>query len=125
MRLERALEDVERFAIGAVADRVHAQLVAMLNRETRRLVDFRDRRRLEPGAFRFVGVRFQQPGSPRAERAIDLLLDRAHGQVPVGVIDHSVLGELRRDDCVRLPHHDPQAHPQLSLVDHLLDAIDR
>ena len=39
IRLERALEDVERLAVGAVADRVHAQLITVLDGQPRRLLD--------------------------------------------------------------------------------------
>ena len=44
-----------------------------------------DRRRVQPGAVRLVGVRLEQPGAARAERAVDLILDRAHGQPVVAV----------------------------------------
>ena len=45
MRFEGVLEDVERFAIGAVADGVDAQLVPVLDGQLRRLANIgRDRR---------------------------------------------------------------------------------
>ena len=42
-----------------------------------------------------------------------------------GVVDHLVLGELRRDRRVVLPDHHPQAHADRAFVDHRLHAIDR
>ena len=53
-------------------------------------------RGVEPGAVRLVGVRLEQPRAARAERAVDLPLDRADGEMPVAVVDRPVLRELRR-----------------------------
>ena len=115
---------VERLAVGAIADGMDGELVAVLHREPRGLFDLDDLGRLEPLRLRLVRVRRQQPGAARAERAVDRLLDRADGEVAVAVADHLVLRELRRDRLVSLPHHHPQAHADLPFVDHLLHAID-
>ena len=114
--VEGALEDVERLAVGAVADRVHAQLVAVLHREPRGLLDVRDRSSVfRPELIGLVGVGLEQPRAARSERAVDLLLDRAHREVAVAVADHPVLRELRPDDVVGLPDHHPQPDAELVL----------
>ena len=71
----------ERLAVGAIADRVDAELVAVGHRQPRGLADRLDRRGVEAGAVRLVGVRLEQPRAARAERAVDLPLDRADGEV--------------------------------------------
>ena len=53
-------------------------------------------RRVQAGAVGLVGVGLEQPRAARAERAIDLPLDRADGEVAVAVVDDPVLRELRR-----------------------------
>ena len=83
VRLERRLEDVEGLAVGAIADRVDAELVAVLHRELRGFLDGRHRRRVVPGRVGLVGVGLEQPGAARAERAVDRVLDRADGEKAV------------------------------------------
>ena len=66
----------ERLAIGAVADGVHAQLVAVLR--SRAAPSCGCRRPVvgvQPGAVRLVAVRLEQPRAARAERAVDRALD--------------------------------------------------
>ncbi len=50
------IEQIERLAVGAVADGVDAELEAMLERQTRRRLDRLDRGGVEPGAARQVGA---------------------------------------------------------------------
>ena len=78
--LERRLVDVQHLAIGAIADGVHGELIALLDREPRHLRQRLHRRPRQPHALRLVGVRLEQPGPARAHGAIGILLDPAHGQ---------------------------------------------
>ena len=125
VRLERALADIERLAVGAIADCVHAELEIVPHCQAGGLLDFRDGRGVETGAPRFIGVRREKPCAARTESPIHVGLDRAYGQMSIAVVDHSVPGELRPHALVRLPDHYPQPHPHLSFIDHLLHQIDR
>ena len=80
VRLERLLEDVQRLAIGAVADGVHAQLESVRDGEFGGLANVGRIVGIQARCVGLVGVRFQQPRAARTERAIDLPLDRAHGE---------------------------------------------
>ena len=62
VRLERLLEDVQRLAVRAVANRVHAELKVVRHRQARGLGDIGDARRVQAGAVRLVGVGLEQPG---------------------------------------------------------------
>ena len=66
MRLERLFEDVQRLAVGAVADRVHAELVPVLDGELRGLADIGGIVRVQAAAVRLIGVRLEQPRAARA-----------------------------------------------------------
>ena len=123
--LNAASKMFERFAVGAIADRVHAQLVVVQHREACRLLDRGDGRGVEPAALRLVGIRLEQPRAARAERAVDRALDRADGEMPLAVVDHPVLREAGRDPFVRIAHHHPQTHTELAGVDLPLHPVDR
>ena len=69
---EGVFEDVERFAIGAVADGVDAELEAVLDGEFGGLADVGGIVGVEAAAIGLVGVGREQPGAAGAERAIDL-----------------------------------------------------
>ncbi len=83
------------------------------------------RRRVEAGAVGLVGVGLEQPRAARPERAVDLTLDGANGQVARAVVDHPVLREPRRFRLVPLVHHHPEPDPEGPLVHHLLHQLDR
>ena len=73
----------------------------------------------EPGAARQVGVGLEQPRAVRAQRAVDLPLDRAHRQIVVAVADRAVARRAARSSAPfvgRRRHHDPQPHRQLALA---------
>ena len=125
VRLERLLEDVQGFAIRAIADGVDAQLIAVGDREPRCLANRIHRGRVQPRAFRLVGVGFEQPRATRPERAVDLTLDGSHGEVAGAVVDRPVLRETWGLRLVALPHHDPEPHPHGAFVHHLLHQVDR
>ena len=59
MRFERVLEDVQRFPIGAVPNRVYAELESLLGSKLCRLLDVRYRIDIQPRAFRAVAVWLQ------------------------------------------------------------------
>jgi hypothetical protein len=84
---EHTLVDVEHLAIRAVADRVGVDLEAVPDRDLRRARDVLRRLQGQPGARRQIDVRLEQPRAVRAERAVDLALDRAHGEEVVAVAD--------------------------------------
>ena len=122
---EGPLEDVERLAIAAITDRVHAQLIAVGHREPGRLLDLLHGGGLGPDPSRLVRIRLEEPRAARAQRAVDRPLDRTNGEVPVAVVDHPVLLELGRLGAVAFSHHHPKPHAELPLVDHLLHHVDR
>src|ERR1035441_6032179 len=78
---EGVLEDVEGFAVGAVADGVDAELEPVLDGELGGLAYVGGVVGIEPAAIRLIGVGGQQPGAARAECPIDGALDGAH---PIG-----------------------------------------
>ena len=122
--LERLLEDVQRLAVGAVADRVHAQLKAVLHRQLRGRANVVHRRRVQSGAVWLVGIGLEQPGAARSEGAVNRSLDGAHGEMTVAVVDHPVLRQLLRFLLESGAHHDPQPDAELVFVDHRFHAID-
>ena len=65
-RLERLFVNVEHFAIGAIADRVHAQLHAVLQGETGNLRNTLGRRRRQADAGRRITVRREHPRAARS-----------------------------------------------------------
>jgi hypothetical protein len=90
MRLEGLLEDVERFAIGAVADGVDAELVAVLNGELGGLADVGGIVGVEAGGIGLVVVGGEEPGAARAEGAVDGPLDAADREVVAARADGAV-----------------------------------
>ncbi len=117
---ERLLVDVEHLAVGAIADGVHRELVAVAHRELGPAADLLDRLEHEAAAARQVGVGLEQPGAVRAERAVDLTLDRAHHQVVVGPGGRAVGGEppieVSGASRSRRTHHHVEPHRQRALV---------
>ena len=77
---EGVFEDVEGFAVGAIADGVDAELEAVLDGEFGGLADVGGIVGIEAAAIGLVGVGCEQPGAARAEGAIDGALDGAHGK---------------------------------------------
>ena len=83
IRAEGALVDVEHLAVRAIADGVRRELEVVAHRD---VGDFLETRRLlerQPRAARQVDVRREEPRAVGAERAVDLALDRAHGEEAV------------------------------------------
>src|SRR5689334_14244099 len=70
MLIEELLEEVERLAVGAIADGVYGDLIAMSDPELRDLSDTRHLRHVQARVVRSVVVRFQHPGAARAEGAV-------------------------------------------------------
>ena len=124
MLLERLLVDVEHLAVAAVADRVDAQLVVVLDRELRRLPDVVQAVGVQAGRLE-IRVRLQHPGAARTERAVDLPLDPAHGEPLVAVVDDAVFRHVDGQAIGRLAQHHPDAQRQLALVHHSLHQRDR
>src|SRR5687767_7760679 len=108
MSFEDSLENVQRLAIGPIADSVNAKLKAMLEREARGFSDLFDACCVQPGAGRQIGVRFEKPGAARSQRAIDRALDGPHGQALVSEIDEFIPAQVRREPRVAFSNHDPK-----------------
>ena len=123
--LERLFEDVQRLAVAAIADRVHRQLIVVLDRQLRDRPDVVERVGVHPARRRQIGVRLEHPRAARSERAVDRALDRAHGEPLVAVVDDAVFRHVGREPVRRLAQHHPDAQRQLALVDHLLHHLDR
>ena len=58
---ERLFEDVQGLAVGAIANRVNAELIIVRHRQPRRLGNVRDTCRVQTDAVRFVAVWLEQP----------------------------------------------------------------
>ena len=71
-----------------------------------------------------VTVRFEQPGSPWAERSIDGQLDGAHCQHVISVTDKSSSLQCFSVEVLTSYHH-PQSHLQRAFVDASLEHLDR
>ena len=98
MLVEDALVDIEHFAVGAVADGVDAELMSCRDGDLRGLANIGGILRVHAAAVRAsagIGVRRQQPGAARAERAIHIALDGANGEVIVREADDAVLANFR------------------------------
>ena len=80
---ERGLVGVEHDAVAAVADRVRANLEARSQGALAQMLHVGLRRAQQPGVRRVVAVRREQRGAARAERAVDVELDRANRQPAV------------------------------------------
>ena len=120
--LERLFVDVQHLAIGAVADRVDAHLIAGVERRLRAPPHAAPpASSARPDAVGLVGVRLEQPRAARSERAVAGDLDRAHRQHVVAVADDAV-GRERFGSYSRDHHPQPHVHP--AGVDHPLDAVD-
>ena len=81
---EGRLVGVEDDPVGAVADRVGADLEAVGEGEARGLQDPLGRRHEEARVAGVVRVRLEERGAARAERAVGVELHRADGQHPAG-----------------------------------------
>ena len=114
---EDGLVEVEDFAVCAVADGVRVDLVAVLDGDVRGAGDVLDGFQHQPGRLGHVLVRFQQPGTVRPERPVDLALDGAHGQVVVALGRHVVVGQTGVHLFVGLAaHHDVETDRERALV---------
>ena len=122
--LEGVFEDVEGFAIGAVADGVDAELEAVLDGEFGGLAYVGGIVGVEAAAIGLVGVGRQQPGAAGAEGAIDGAFDGAHGKEIVARADDLVAVEIGGELFVRRAQHHPDAHAQFVRVGHLLEDVD-
>ena len=123
--LHRRFEQVQGLAVGAVADRVDAELVPVLHGQLRGRLHGGQRRGLQPRARGQVRIGLEQPRPARAQRAVERVLDRAHGQVLVIAVHETVGGQPLRHPLVRVADHDPEAHPELPLGRDLLHDVDR
>ena len=100
MPRERLLEDVQRLAVAAVADRVDRQLVVVLMHaappcvECRRAISV-----FMPLVRREIGVRLEHPRAARPERAVDRALDAADGESLVAVVDRRGISACRPRAC--------------------------
>ena len=113
-----ALVNIEHFAIAAVADGVHAKLVAVGNGEFGRALDLLGRLGLQAHAVGLIGVRLQQPCAARAQRSVDIFLDGANGQVIVSSADRAIAVKMRFERLVGVSQHHPQAQPKLAVGGH-------
>ena len=115
--------DVQHFAVGAVADRMQAQLIAMVDRQLRG-----DPRVLHsvslprPELVDQIGVRRQKPCAARSQRAVHRDLDRAHREVFVAVVDQPPARELLGASAAANHHPQPRLHPPI--VHQPLEALD-
>ena len=125
MSLERLLVDVEHLAVAAVANRVHAQLIIVDDREFRRAGHVLERVGVEPTRGRQIAVGLEHPGAARSQRAVDRALDGSNREAFVAVVDRAVLRHVDREAIGRLAQHHPHAKRQLALVDDLLHHLDR
>src|ERR1039458_4946744 len=78
---EGVLENVEGFAVGAVADGVDAELEPVLDGEFGGLAYVGGVVGIEPAAIGLIAVGGQQPGAARAERPIDSAFDSAYRKI--------------------------------------------
>ena len=124
IRLEGGLEDVERLAVGTIADGVHTELHAVGGGDGRQLLHLGHWRRVEAAAAGRVAVGREHPGAARAERAVEGLLDGRDGEVVVVQAHRLVGGQLRLDVLVAVAHHDPQADAERALGSGLLQHVD-
>ena len=94
LALKASSKMFKRLAVRAIANRMDAQLVAVLDGQLRGFPDFLDARRVVAGVARLVGIRLEQPRAPRAERAVDRFLDAANRQEALAVVNGPVLREV-------------------------------
>ena len=122
--LEGVFEDVEGFAVGAVADGVDAELEAVLDGEFGGLADVGGVVGVEAAAIGLVGVGSEQPGAAGAEGAIDCAFDGAHGKEIVARADDLIAVEIGGELSVGSAQHHPDAHAEFVRVGHLLEDVD-
>ncbi len=120
---EDLLIDVEHFAVGAIADSMHAELVSVPDCQFGGLANIGGVFGVQARAVGLVVIGRQQPGAARTEGPIDLPLDGAHGEEIAAGRDHAVLVQIGRQLFVRRPEHHPDAHAQFVIVGHALERI--
>ena len=122
--LEGVFEDVEGLAVGAIADGVDAELVAVLDGEFGGLADVGGVVGIEPAAVGLIGVGCEQPGAAGAQRAIDGAFDGAYGKEIVARADDLVAVEIGGELLVGGAQHHPDAHAEFVGIGHLLEDVD-
>ena len=109
-------EAVQHFAVGAVADRVDADLVAL----GERLVDLGRhggrRHEQQAAVVRVVGVGLEHRGAAAAQRAVGEQLDRAHGEEVVAVADQRAVLADDVEGLAGIADHRVDARGQLVRV---------
>ena len=119
------LEEVERFAVRPVADRVNAQLEVVLQRQPGRLLHHLETCRVQAAGLRHVLIGLQQPGAVGSQGAVDRTFDRANGEKAVSAVDHPVAAQGLRQGFVSLAHHHPQTQRKGPVVRHLSIGVDQ
>ena len=108
VRPESVFIDVQHFAIGAVANRVHRHLVVVLDRELGGPPQHIERSSGGPYAAGQIGIRLEQPGTVRSQGAVHRPFDGANGEVMVAIPEYLCGCQIDlREAIVARPEHHP------------------
>ena len=99
-------------AMKLVADGVNAELIVVLDSQLGGAAKRINGQRVEAATRWQIVIRFQQPGTVSAERAVDHALDRSHGEVIVPEAHDARCSQSIGEHVVGIVEHHPQPHRQ-------------